>query len=59
MTAEGRLARGKTNYEAGVFLTNSETLEYAESLKKGFEEPKEVIEEPKPKEKKKNAKRFN
>ena len=57
MTAEGRLARGKTNYEAGVFLTNSETLEYISTLKQ--EEPKEVIEEPKPKEKKKNAKRFN
>ena len=34
MTKEGRLLRGKENYEAGVFLDNSETLEYLASLKK-------------------------
>ena len=28
MTKEGRLARGKANYEAGKFLDNSETLAY-------------------------------
>ncbi len=39
MTAEGRLARGKANYEAGIFLDNSETLAYVESLPK--EKPKE------------------
>ena len=34
MTQEGRLARGKINHEAGVFLDNSETLEYLASLEK-------------------------
>jgi len=33
MTAEGRLSRGKLNYEAGRFLDNSETLEYIATLK--------------------------
>ncbi|KKL15228.1 hypothetical protein LCGC14_2507730 [marine sediment metagenome] len=51
MTAEGRLARGKANYEAGKFLDNSETLAYIETLPK--EKPKEEV---KPKEEKKNAK---
>ena len=50
MTAEGRLLRGKANYEAKKFLKNSETLDYIKTLEK----PKEVI---KPKEKK-NAKRY-
>ena len=40
MTAEGRLARGKANYEAGKFLDNSETLAYIETLPK--EKPKEA-----------------
>ena len=48
MTAEGRLARGKSNYDSGKFLNNSETLEYVETLK-----PKEEV---KPKEVKKDAK---
>jgi len=39
MTAEGRLARGKANYEAGKFLDNSETMAYVETLQK--EKPKE------------------
>ena len=39
MTAEGRLRRGKENYEAKKFLDNPETLEYIETLK---EKPKEV-----------------
>ena len=43
MTAEGRLARGKENYEAKRFLDNSETLEYIATLE---------VEKPKPKEKK-------
>ena len=34
MTKEGRLTRGKINYEARVFLDNPETLEYLASLKK-------------------------
>jgi hypothetical protein len=34
MTKEGRLARGKENYERGRFLNNPETLEYLESLDK-------------------------
>lgn len=58
MTAEGRLARGKANYEAGVFLNNSETLAYIETLPKE-DYPEENInlppEERKPKEVK-NAK---
>ncbi len=32
MTNEGRLARGKENYERKRFLDNSETLEYIKSL---------------------------
>ena len=32
MTFEGRLARGKVNYEANKFLNNSETIAYVESL---------------------------
>ena len=32
MTAEGRLTRGKANYEAKVFLDNPETLEYIKSI---------------------------
>ncbi len=49
MSEEGRLARGKVNYERGRFLDNQETIDYAETLKKP-EEPK--------KEKKKNAKPY-
>lgn len=53
MTHEGRMARGKLNYEAGKFLKNSETLEYINSLPKEIEKkPKEF----KPKEAKKDAK---
>ena len=40
MTAEGRLARGKENYEAKRFLDNSETLAYIETLPK--EKPKKA-----------------
>jgi len=40
MTAEGRLARGKANYEAGKFLDNSETLGYIATLEKPKEEKK-------------------
>lgn len=32
MTYEGRLRRGKENYEAGKWLDNPETLEYLETL---------------------------
>lgn len=49
MTAEGRLRRGKENYEAEKFLDNSETLEYVATLEK----PKEEV---KVKKEKKNAK---
>jgi len=52
MSKEGRLARGKANYNSKNFLNNSETLEYIESIKK----PKEIIKE-KPKEDK-DAKRL-
>jgi len=38
MTAEGRLARGKENYEAGKLLDNQETIDYAATISK--EEPK-------------------
>ena len=51
MTAEGRLARGKENYEAGKFLDNQETIDYVATLPK--EKPKEEV---KPKEAKKDAK---
>ena len=34
MTKEGRLRRGKENYERKIFLDNPETLEYLESIKK-------------------------
>ena len=47
MTAEGRLARGKLNYEAKRFLDNSETLEYIATLK---EVKAEKPEKPKEKE---------
>ena len=48
MTAEGRLRRGKENYEAGKFLDNSETLAYVESITgKPILKPKEEV---KPKE---------
>lgn len=40
MTAEGRLARGKENYDSGKFLSNPETLAYIDSLPKEKEEPK-------------------
>ncbi len=43
MTKEGRLARGKANYEAKKFLENSETIAYAETLK--VEKPKEEKKE--------------
>ena len=39
MTAEGRLARGKENYDKNKFLDNLETIAYAETLK--AEKPKE------------------
>jgi len=46
MTFEGRLARGKKNYDSNKFLKNPETLLYIESISKV---------ETKPKENKKNA----
>ena len=49
MTHEGRLARGKANYEAGKFLNNSETIAYLATIA-----AKEI--ETKPKEKKENVK---
>ena len=54
MTKEGRLARGKANYDSGKHLKNSETLEYIETLpkEKPKEKPKEPKEEIKPKESK-------
>jgi hypothetical protein len=51
MTQEGRLARGKENYERKRCLDNSETLEYISTLP--VEKPKE--EKPKKKEKKKES----
>ena len=45
MTQEGRLARGKANYEAGKFLDNSETLEYVATLKKEDKPKKEKKED--------------
>ncbi len=49
MTAEGRMARGKENYEKNRFLNNPETMDYIETLPKA--KPKEM-----PKEEKKDAK---
>lgn len=40
MTKQGRLARGKENFERKRFLDNSETLEYMESMPKA--KPKEA-----------------
>jgi len=47
MTAEGRLARGKENYETKRFLDNSETLAYIETLPK--ETPKKETKKETPK----------
>ena len=42
MTFEGRLARGKMNFDSGKFLDNSETVEYMTTRKPKVEEkPKE------------------
>ena len=43
MTAEGRLSRGKANFEAKKFLDNPETLEYVATLK--TEKPKTKAKE--------------
>ena len=40
MTAEGRLARGKANFDSKKFLDSPETLEYIATLK--TEKPEEV-----------------
>jgi len=53
MTAEGRLARGKENYETKRFLDNSETLAYIATLPK--ETPKK--ETPKKETKKETPKK--
>lgn len=45
MTAEGRLARGKLNFESDKLLNNSETLDYLKTLIK--EEPKMILGKPK------------
>ena len=43
MTEEGRLARGKDNFERKRFLDNSETLAYIDSLtKEKLKEKKDV-----------------
>ena len=44
MTAEGILARGKANHEAGKFKNNSETLAYTKTLSNDVE-PSETKEE--------------
>lgn len=49
MTAEGRQARGKENYDRKRFLDNLETIAYVATLK--VEKPKEVKKEVKVKEK--------
>jgi len=41
MTAEGRLARGKANFDSHKFLKNAETLAYAKTLEKPKLEPKQ------------------
>ncbi len=49
MTSEGRLARGKENFDEGRFLENSETIAYKATMKaeKPKEEPKEEVKEAK------------
>jgi len=47
MTKEGRLARGKANYEANKLMNNSETQEYIATLPK--EEPEEEVKDVKSK----------
>jgi len=47
MTVEGRLARGKENYERGRFPENSETIAYVATMKP--EKPSEKPVEPKEK----------
>ena len=42
MTNEGRLARGKENYDRNRFLDNQETIDYAETLKKPVEAKKDA-----------------
>ncbi len=41
MTHEGRMARGKENFERNRFLNNSETLEYLATKANKPEKPKE------------------
>lgn len=41
MTAEGRLSRGKANYEAGKWLDNPETQEYIATIPAEETKPKE------------------
>ena len=42
MTKEGRLARGKENYERKRFLDNQETIDYVATLKSETRETKDV-----------------
>lgn len=44
MSKEGRLARGKENYERKRFLNNPETLEYISTLKPKKSEAKKKVE---------------
>ena len=48
MTEEGRLKRGKENYERGRFLDNPETLAYVATIPKEGKKPKEAKEDAKP-----------
>ena len=45
MTQEGRLARGKENYEKQRFLDNPETLEYISTLETEKPRPKKEVKE--------------
>ena len=51
MTKEGRLARGKENFDKGKFLNNSETIAYKATMK-----PEKAKEEKPKEEKPKEAK---
>ena len=42
MTKEGRLARGKENFDLGKFLENPETVEYTDTLKAKPKEAKDA-----------------
>ncbi len=45
MTAEGRLARGKENFDKGRFLDNQETIDYIYTLPENVAKAKAAAKE--------------